>query len=70
MQFLGRVLPESIHDSFCFLQEVNSLSLRFFCDRGSILHRDLAFPPVGMLLRFEAEHRTDASPRAINVRVE
>ena len=70
-QYLGKVIPESVHPSFCFLEILNSPE-RFYCDRVSILHGELRFPPCGMLLRFEAvpHAKNKTCPRAENVRIE
>jgi hypothetical protein len=70
-QDLGRDIPESVHASFCFLEVLNS-SERCDCDRASILHGELRFPPCGMLLRFEVVPQTKIKtcPHAENVRIE
>jgi hypothetical protein len=68
-QYLGYPAPNTAHPSYQFLQVVDS-SMRAYCDRRSILHRELPFPvPDGMLVRFETLPG-EPEDRAINVRYE
>jgi hypothetical protein len=68
-QYLAYPAPNTAHDSFQFLQVVNS-NKRVYCNRDSILHGELPFPiPLGMLVRLETvEGKPDV--RAVNIRFE
>jgi hypothetical protein len=69
MQALGYVIEFTIHDTFCFLQIANS-NERVYCDRGSVFHDELRWPPPGCLLRFNLVDSGSGCRRAIEVRYE